>query len=278
LGAVQAQIREQGQKLAARRASLTEAEQRAREAEEAEKRAGNGALISLLRERAAAARPGVGTQNVGSAVASALDAPDQQQIDREAMRNEKRAHMGLFFNLVHLPPEKVDQYIDLDIEKQTRSDRRTSALLQGQLTVADALRQRDQDNAELEQQERAILGTEGAKFLDSIADGMRNDEAKRQLNGLSQAMSSAPLNEEQSNRMQELIKTQLVTLPSEDTDFFRTPEEWTQLITERHQNILQAAANFLSPAQLEILRSLAAYDLEARQKQIMLKRSALGIK
>lgn len=281
LGAVEAQIREEGQKLEARRASLAEQEQRTGEVQEAERRAGNGTLLALMRERAAAnpaAQRVSQKHNVGGAVASGLDDPGQQQIDREAVRNEKRANMGLFFNLVHLSPEKIDQYIDVEIEKQSRNAKRKSALLRGELAVADALRQRDADNAELEQQQRAILGTEGVKFLDSIADGMRNDEAKRQVNGLRQAMSGTPLDEGQSQRLQDLIKTQLVTLPGEDTDLFRSPEEWTQMITERHENILRAAADFLSSAQLESLRGLAAYDLAARQKQITLQRKALGIK
>lgn len=281
LGTVQAQIREERQKTEARRASLTELEQHAAEQEKAESRAGNEALRSLMRERAAAtaaAKPRLETHTVGGAVASTLNDPGQQQIDREAIRNEKKANMGLFFDLIHLSPEKRDQYIDLEIEKQSRNASRKSALLQGTLAVADALRQRDADNAEVEQQQRAILGADGTKFLDSIADDMRNKEAQRQLNALREAMSSTPLDEEQSNRLQELIKTQLVTLPGEEIDLFRPPGEWTRIITERHENILRDAADFLSPVQCETLRTLATHDLAARQKQIKLKRTALGIK
>jgi len=269
--------------LESRRATLATAEQRNSELEEAERRAGNQTLLSLMRERAAAAADlnsaaqSSDIHALGSALANVLDNPDQQAIDREAKRNEMRSGMGLFFKLVKLSPEKIDQYIDVGIEKDSRNASRISALLHGKLALADALRERDHDTQELEGRQRALLGPEGAAFLDSIADGMRNDEAKRLLSGIQQAMGDNALSPDQLDRLQGLIKTQLVTLPCDDIDLFRTPEEWSQLIGERHQNILRAAADFLTPAQLNALNTLAAADLAERQSHITLKRKSLGI-
>jgi hypothetical protein len=188
-----------------------------------------------------------------------------------------RSGMGLFFKLVRLSPEKIDQYIDVGIEKDSRNANRISALFHGKLALADALRERDHDTQELEGRQRALLGPEGAAFLDSIADGMRNDEAKRLLSGIQPAMGDNPLTQDQLDRLQGLIKTQLVTLPCDDIDLFRPPEEWSQLIGERHQNVLRAATDFLTPAQLNTLNTLAAADLAERQSQLALKRKSLGI-
>jgi hypothetical protein len=263
--------------------ALAAAEQRNNELEEAERRAGNQTLLSLMRERAAAAAelnsaaPLSDIHAVGSALAKVLDNSDQQAIDREAKRNEMRSGMGLFFRLVKLSPEKIDQYIDVGIEKESRNASRISALLQGKLSLADALRERDHDTQELEGRQRALLGPEGAAFLDSIADGMRNDEAKRLASGIQQTMGDNALTSDQLGRLQGLIKTQFVTLPFDDVDLFRSPEEWSQLIGERQQNVLRAAADFVTPAQLSTLNALAAADLANRQAQIALKRKSLGI-
>ena len=194
------------------------------------------------------------------------------------MRNEMRANLGLFFKLVKLSPEKINQYIDLQIEKESRKANRMSALFRGKVPLADALRERDQENAELESLQRALLGPEGSAFLDSIAEGMRTDEARRLVNGIRQGMGSNTLDQEQSDRLQTLIKTELVTLPLDDIDLFRAPEEWTQLVHERERNVLRAAADFLTPTQLETLSTFADEDLAERQKQMLLRRKALGIK
>ena len=277
---VEAQIQAESQKLEARRTTLTALQQRNNELLEAERQAGNQTLISLMRERAAAARSLAAPEahSIGSALATILDNPDQQAIDRESIRNEMRANLGLFFKLVKLSPERISQYIDLQIEKESRKASRMSALFRGKVPLADALPERDQDNAELESRQRALLGPEGTAFLDSIAEGMRNDEARRLVNGIRQSMGSNILDQEQSDRLQTLIKTELVTLPLDDIDLFRPPEEWTQLVHEREQNVLRAAADFLTPTQLETLSTFADEDLVGRQKQMMVRRKALGIK
>jgi hypothetical protein len=283
LASLQASLQTVSQDLEGRRATLAAAEQRNNELEEAERRAGNQTLLSLMRERAAAhaelnsAAQSSDVHPVGNALARVLDNPDQQTIDREARRNQIRSDMGLFFRLVKLSPEKIDQYIDLDIEKDSRNASRVSALLQGKLPVTDALRERDRDSQELEARQRVVLGPEGAAFLDSIADGMRNDEAKRLASGIQQTMADNPLTSDQLDRLQGLIKTQLVTLSSDNIDLFRSPDEWSQIIGERHQNILRAAADFLTPAQLNTLNTLADADLANRQAQITLKRISLGV-
>jgi len=42
--------------------------------------------------------------------------------------------------------------------------------------------------------------------------------------------------------------------------------------------VLNGIASYLTPAQIETLKALGAYDLAERQKQMMLKRKSLGIK
>ena len=80
------------------------------------------------------------------------------------------------------------------------------------------------------------------------------------------------------DRLQALLKAEVVSINMHDIELFRPPEEWTQGIVERQQRILIEATGFLTPSQLDTLKSLAAYDLTERQKQMADRRTALGIK
>ena len=86
------------------------------------------------------------------------------------------------------------------------------------------------------------------------------------------------MNSEQSDKLQALIKAELVDVHMDDTDLFRPPDEWGRVFGEHQDKVLTNAAKFLTPAQLDTLKGLAAYDLAERQKQNALKRGALGIK
>jgi hypothetical protein len=277
---VENELRSKARELESRQAVLAALEKQNGELLESERRAGNENLLSLMRERAAAtsaARDSAGAHSLGSAVATVLESPEQQEIDRENLRNDMKANQRLFFKLVNLPPEKIDQFIELNLEMKRREANRMSALLRGNLTIADALAERDKDNLESDDRKRAALGAEGYAFRESIAEGMRNDEAKRLLNIIQQNMGGNALNEDQSSRLQGLLKTEMVGIPLDDTDLFRSPDEWAQIVAERQQNVLSGAAAFLSASQMETLKALTAVDLAQRRQQMILKRKALGI-
>src|SRR5205085_3788656 len=69
---------------------------------------------------------------------------DPAQLDRDIQRSQTRANLDQFFKLANMTPEKAEQYVDLEVEMKRRQDERLAGLLQGTLSVADALRQRDQ--------------------------------------------------------------------------------------------------------------------------------------
>jgi hypothetical protein len=146
------------------------------------------------------------------------------------------------------------------------------------MPVADALSQRDADRQQQESQRREILGPEGAAFLDSVADGMRNDAASRLVGAIQQNMGGEPLTQEQTGKLQGLIKTEIVMgLSLDNIDLFRPLDEWTQLVSDRQQNVMRGAAEFLSPSQLETFKELAALNLKQMQDQRTQQIKALGI-
>ena len=235
-----------------------------------------------MRERAAAAKSASDAASkanaFGNALASVLDSPDQQQVEKDYIRDDMRANLDVFFKLTNLSPEKKEQYIDLGIDTKLRDADRTAALLQGSMSVADALSQRDEDRRQEESRRREILGPEGEAFFEGIADGMRNDSAKSLVGAIQQNMGGEPLTPEQSDKLEGLIKTEIASESLDNIDLFRSPEEWTQIVSDHQQQVVQGASQFLSPAQMETLKGLVVLDLTQRQQQFVQQRKALGIK
>jgi hypothetical protein len=282
LAEVEAQVRAGEEEAESRRSALAAAEERNREVVEAEGRAGNQGLVALMRERAAAAKSAseaAGKAHAfGNALAGVLDSPDQQQVERNYMRDEMRANLDVLFKFTKLSPEKINQYIDLGIDTKLRDADRMAALLRGSMPVAEALSQRDEDRRQEESRRREILGPEGEAVFESIADGMRNDAAKGLVGAIQKNMGGAPLSPEQSDKLQGLIKAQLGAESLDNTDLFRPPAEWTQIVSDHQQDVVRGAAEFLTPAQLETLKGLVALDLAQRQQQRAQQAKALGIK
>lgn len=282
LAKVEAQIQAGEQDAESRRSALTEAENRNREVVEAEDRAGNQTLLALMRERATAAKSAgeadTKTHTFGSALASVLDNPDQQQVEKNYMRDQTRAGLDVFFKLANLSPEKMERYVDLEVDSKRRDSDRMAALLRGSMSVADALTQRDEDRRQEESRRRQILGPAGEAFLDGIADGMRNDAANSLVGAIQQNMGGEPLSQQQSDKLRGLIKAEVITAGAmDDIDLFRPAAEWSQIVSDHQQNVVRGAAEFLSPAQLETLKGLVALDLEQRQDQRAQRAKALGI-
>jgi hypothetical protein len=166
----------------------------------------------------------------------------------------------------------------LNVQKNRRQADRLCALLQGKMTVDEAERERASDEAENERRCHEVLGDEGMTFLNGIANEMRNAEAKRLCGIIQDNMGANQLNQDQGDRLQALLKAEVVAINMDDLELFRPPQEWTQDILERQQRILREATAFLTPSQLDTLKNLAAYDLAERQKQMTARRTALGLR
>lgn len=158
-----------------------------------------------------------------------------------------------------------------------RQAERMKGLLGGTLSVAEAVRQRDQDNQEQQNQRYALLGPDGWATLQSIADGMREGVAKRLIETIQANTRNNPLTQEQTDRLHSVIKAEVTANTMDDVDMFRPVDEWTQMITDRQQYVLQAASEFLTPAQLETLQFLERANLAQLLQQRDQRRKAIGI-
>jgi RNA polymerase sigma factor (sigma-70 family) len=203
---------------------------------------------------------------------------DSEQSRLDVLRNQTRGNLRQLFKLVNLSPDKADQYVNLEVEMQERQDERMKALLSGTLSVADALRQRDQDNQQQQDQRRDLLGPDGWDVLQSIADGMRNNIAKGLTDTIQANMSDNVLTQEQCNQLQSVIKTAVAANTMDDVDLFRPVAEWTQMVTDQEKAVLQTASGFLTPAQQATLQSLEQANLALLLQQRNQRIQALGIK
>lgn len=232
----------------------------------------------LLRLRGQVAAASRATADAAAKTQGLRNGPEQSQGERDDQRKQTRANLDTFFKLTNLSPEKADQYVDLEVEIKRRQNERMKALLGGTLSVAEAVRQRDQDNQEQQNQRRELLGPDGWATLQSIADGMRDGVAKR-LTGTAQAgMVNTPLTQEQSDRLQSAIKAEVAANTMDDTDLFRPVDEWTQMVTDHQQHVLQTASEFLTPTQQETLQFLERANLAQLLQQREQRRKAIGIK
>ena len=202
---------------------------------------------------------------------------EQSRAEPDDQRNQTRANLDQFFKLTNLSPEKADQYVTLEVEMKRRQNERMTALSRGTLSVAEAVRQRDQDKQVQENQRRELLGSDGWTTLQSIADGMRNNVAKGLTGAVQANMGDNPLTQEQSDRLQSAIKAEVAGNSMDDTDLFRPLDEWTRMVTDRQQHVLQAASEFLTPPQQETLQFLERANLAQLLQQRDQRRKAIGI-
>ena len=219
----------------------------------------------------------VASRAAAEATAKTHDVRNDSEPSRDDQRNQARAHLETFFKLTNLSREKADQYVDLEVEMKRRQDERMAALLGGTLSVADAVRQRDQATQEQQNRRRELLGPNGWATLESIADGMRESVAKRLTSAAQASLRNEPLTQEQTDRLQSTIKAGVAANSTDDTDLFRPEAEWTQMVSDQQQHVLQAASEFLTPAQQQTLQILVGENLKQMLQQRDQRRKALGI-
>ena len=278
------QLEELNGRFESRGAVLADQEQRNRELVEAERRAGNESLLVLMRERAAATKSSKvaeSPRDVGNAFANAVDNPEQRTMEREQVRKRVTAGSAVFLKLLHLSPDEGNgsRYIALKADNESRNAERVTALLRGTISLDDALLQRDAEADEYERQIHETLGEEGYAFLQSIADDMRGKEAKRLVGLIQQNLdANNALSQEQSDRLQKLVQQEIKQTHIDNTDLFRTPDDWARVVGDHQANVLKGAAAFLTPTQLNTMQTLADIDLAMQKENMILKRKSLGIK
>jgi hypothetical protein len=280
------QLRNKTEELETRKPVLAGLEQRNTALREEKNAAEKSIVAPLLKERAAVASARSAAEAAAQAekgrayrhaMAAAWDNPEQRELNRELLRNEIKAKLAPLVKKLGLTPEQADQCRDLLVENQLKKDSRLAALLRENVTVTDALQERDATYRESERQLRALLGDAGYALLDEGNQNNQKANVDRVLNWLRTELGSNMLNDQQSALLAGLIRAESNKIISDETDAFRSAQEWDQLLSHHQQNILRQIESSLTPEQLAALHKLAADDRTKSQENRTALRKTYGL-
>lgn len=280
--AITTEVRAAKEELARSQAALAELERHNSELAQAERRAGNATLLSLMRERAATTQTLLDAElrarGVVGAIALLSGNPEQRSLDRERIRNAVKANSLPFVKRRQLSPEKANEYIEVVTEYSCRQADLVAALLNEKIPFQEALRQRDANKQETDALLREILGDKVFDDLMSDSSKQRAEQAGMIIKEIQDNLGENKLTPEQSDRLQKLIKDELVNLQYDEIDYFRPLDEVQKAYDARQQAILAEMAPLVTPAQMEALKKEAADSLKGVERSWKNSRQALKIR
>jgi hypothetical protein len=251
------------------------------------KKASEASVVApLMRERAeatasrsaaeAAARAEKG-RVYRHAMAAALDDPGQRELGRQLLHSEVKSRTAPLVKKLNLSPEQTDRLHDLLVDYELQKNDRIAALLRDDVSVADALQQRDAAHQESQNQLRALLGDDGYALFDEDNQKAQKANVDRVLNWMKSHLGDHSLDDRQSARLGELILAEFANVTADETDAFRPAHDLEQWMTDHQQNIIQQIAPSLTAEQLAALNNLAAEDRANAQERIDSTRRIYGL-
>jgi RNA polymerase sigma factor (sigma-70 family) len=183
------------------------------------------------------------------AVAKVMNDSSAIELARVQIRQTLKNRYAPLAQQMNLSPETTDKLFNLIIENELKKKVMLAQLLSGDLDIDTALQNRDAAKTELQNQIGALLGESGfAQF-----DQFNHDTAAGALvKGLNRELGDLALNDEQSQRIQQLFAAK-PDIIFDDMDLFRSKESLDalfQTLVDRGHHDLQEAASFLTPEQV----------------------------
>ncbi len=232
--------------------------------------------VGALRQQLASTE----AQNAG-AFAALMNAPAQKELIRMQLQQALHERYDPLVGRLNIPPETADKIGDLFIENELRKKDWVAALIRRDLDLNTALQQRDQAKKELDSQVAAIAGD---TLYAELQQFDRDANARDMLKVLKNGMGSAPLNDDQSKRLQNLLASQPGVKPGvdlDDVDLFRSPDSLNALYQEqfsRSRSLLQQAESFLTPQQLAAAQAAqSSYWNDVHTKMLLYQQLVDGI-
>jgi hypothetical protein len=282
---LQDQIETESRKLAGRQPVLDEWEQRNR-ALQNRRIETNSSLGALVRQRAALTSTTATARQAAQAernrvfrstLADTLDNPQQKEINRGLLKNELRAYLASRNQKLNLAPDQLEQIVNLLTEDELKKTDRLAALLRGQLPVAEALEERNAAYHELQTQLRSILGEEGYAVYDEGRQTAAKSQADRDVTMINSDLGANAMDAAQTDQLRALIRAEVYGFIADDTDAFRSEEDWHRFYNLVVEKIAGQAATFLTAVQVNGFRKLAAADLVENDKALAAKRKGYGL-
>jgi hypothetical protein len=182
-----------------------------------------------------------------------------------------------------LNKEEAEKLLGISADSGLKNLETAVAFTEGTLTSEAAVQAEADTERDVNNQIRLLLGDEG---LAGYQESQKEFPARALVDQFNKQLGPFPISAIQQEALARVIEAE----PSEVASGLAGDFTVRELVSpdgldgrfaaqaESNQRILQAAAGFLSPAQLETLKGLVALDLAQRQEQWAQQRKALGIK
>jgi len=218
--------------------------------------------VGQLRQRVAANNA---ANQPASGLAKMMSDPAMKEYLRQAQKDKIRSMYTDLFKELQLTPEQADQCLDILCDAASKSLEQYMATGNTHQLTAD-------ETADIGNRLRALLGDAGALRLKEYSDEV---PARTTVSMLNSQLGSAPLNDEQSARLLQVVKAEPNELThgitgAPDKAFLGSQadiDKFLQQVAESNQRILQQAGGFLTPDQLAALETLLGKSIETRKLQ-----------
>lgn len=208
------------------------------------------AVFAATAAKNAAAAAQAGSNPPGGALGKLLDDPAMKEFMRQQQLTLLKTQYAPFIKALNLTPEAGEKFIQLLADNAAKKMDLSMAVMNGEMEAATAKQTNMEAKDELTGQLQSLLGQDGYAQYEEFNKDL---PAKTMLGLLKSQMGDNPLNDDQSARLLQLIKTEPKATDISQFDSSTALENLIQQQTESNQRTLQQAAEFLTPEQLASL-------------------------
>jgi hypothetical protein len=221
--------------------------------------------VGVLRQQATA--NGAKTEPPTSGLAKMMSDPAMKEYIRQAQMEKMRSMYADLFKELKLTPEQTDKFLQLSVDKAQAYLAKAVAPAQGTPDQAAAEPAKEREN-----QLQTLLGDAGFARYNEYSDEI---PARTTVSLLKGQLGENPLNDEQSARLLQVVKSEPSDLTAgimgaPDKAFLGSQadiDSFLEKVAGSNQRIEQQAASFLAPDQLATLNTVLTNAVNTRKLQ-----------
>ena len=221
--------------------------------------------VGPLRRQVAANEANAAQPTTG--LAKLMSDPAMKEYIRQAQADKIRSLYSDFFKEMKLPPEQIDQFLQLFTDVAAKSLAKYSAAAQGTPDQAPA-----DPPIDLPNQLRVLLGDAGFARFQSFSEEIPGRTTVGLLNN---QLGETPLSSEQAAQLMQVVKAEPNDLTTgitgaPDKAFLGSQADidaFLEQVAESNQRVLQQSANFLTADQLTALNNVLTNGINSRKLQ-----------
>ena len=225
---------------------------------------------------AAAKKAAAGSNSYRSALGKVMDDPMIKEFMLQQQLSKIKNQYAPLVKSLKLTPEAADKFMQLLTDNATKNMELGMGLMKGDADAATTTQAKAEAKNELSGQLQALLGPDGYAQYDAFTQDL---PAKAMLGLLQGQMVDNPLSEDQSARLLQLLKSG--GPKSDDLDSGSSSaaiEQYLQQQADHNQQLLQQAAEFLSPEQLAAVGTFQTNMMNMQKMGLSMKDKLAGSK